>query len=63
MNVIFTYHSRREESDAVVDETKSFGVQASALPLDTGEVGRFETFAQSVREVLAEIGRSALTPW
>ncbi len=56
VNVIFTYHSHREDSDAVVVEARSFGVQASALPLDTGKVGGFEAFAQSVRDVLAEIG-------
>jgi len=56
VNVIFTYHSHREDADAVAAAARSFGVQASALPLDTGKVGGFEAFAESVRGVLAEIG-------
>ena len=55
-NVIFTYHSHREDADAVVAAARSVGVQASALPLDTGKVGGFEAFAESVRRVLAGIG-------
>ncbi len=56
INVIFTYHSRREDAEAVVVAAKSFGVQAFALQLDTGKVGEFEAFAESVRGVLAEAG-------
>jgi NAD(P)-dependent dehydrogenase (short-subunit alcohol dehydrogenase family) len=56
VNVIFTYHSHREDADAVVAAARSFGVQAFALPLDTGKVSEFEAFAESVRGVLAEIG-------
>jgi NAD(P)-dependent dehydrogenase (short-subunit alcohol dehydrogenase family) len=55
-NVIFTYHSHREDADAVVAAAKSFGVQAFALHLDTGAIGGFEAFAESVRGLLAEIG-------
>ena len=55
-NVIFTYHSHREDADTVVAAAESFGVQAFALHLDTGAVGAFEAFAESVRGVLAEIG-------
>jgi len=56
VNVIFTYHSQREDADAVVAAAKSFGVQAFALHLDAGAVGGFEAFAESVRRVLAKIG-------
>lgn len=56
VNVIFTYHSHREEADAVVSAAKSLGVEAFALPLDTGKVSAFEPFAESVRDVLAQLG-------
>ena len=56
VNVIFTYHSHREDADAVNAAAKSFGVQAFALHLDTSKVSEFEAFAESVRGVLAEIG-------
>ena len=56
VNVIFTYHSHREDAETVVATARSFGVQAFALPLDTGKVSEFGAFAESVRGVLAEIG-------
>ena len=56
VNVIFTYHSHREDADAVVAAADAFGVQAFALQLDTGNVGEFEVFAESVRGVLADMG-------
>src|ERR1700677_2302852 len=55
-DVIFTYHSHREDADAVVAAAQSFSVQAFALHLDTGAIGGFEAFAESVRGLLAEIG-------
>ena len=55
VNVIFTYHSHREDTDAVTAVVKSLGVQAFALRLDTGKVGEFEKFAESVRRVLTEL--------
>jgi NAD(P)-dependent dehydrogenase (short-subunit alcohol dehydrogenase family) len=56
VNVIFTYHSHREDADAVVVAAKSTGVDAFALHLDTGRVGEFEAFAESVRGALATLG-------
>ncbi len=56
VNAIFTYHSHREDADAVVAAAKSFGVQSFALRLDTGKVGEFEAFVESVRGVLASLG-------
>jgi NAD(P)-dependent dehydrogenase (short-subunit alcohol dehydrogenase family) len=55
-NVIFTYHSHRGDADAVVAAAQSFNAQAFALHLDTGAIGGFEAFAESVRGLLAEIG-------
>jgi NAD(P)-dependent dehydrogenase (short-subunit alcohol dehydrogenase family) len=56
VNVIFTYHSHREDADAVLAAAKSLGAQAFALQLDTGKVSAFEAFSASVREVLAQLG-------
>jgi NAD(P)-dependent dehydrogenase (short-subunit alcohol dehydrogenase family) len=54
--VIFTYHSHREDADAVVTVAESLGVRGFALYLDTGKVGEFEAFAESARAVLTELG-------
>ncbi len=56
VNVIFTYHSHHEDADAVVAAAKSFDLRPFALHLDTGKVGEFEAFAESVRGVLAALG-------
>ncbi len=56
VNSIFTYNSSRSEAEAVVAEAEKAGVKAASLHLDTGEVGTFASFAQSVRSVLAEMG-------
>ena len=56
VNSIFTYNSSRSEAEAVVAEVEKAGAKAAALQLDTGEVGTFDSFAQSVRSVLAEMG-------
>jgi NAD(P)-dependent dehydrogenase (short-subunit alcohol dehydrogenase family) len=56
VNVIFTYHSHRDDADAVVATAQSSGVQLFALQLDTGKAGDFDAFAESVRGVLAKLG-------
>jgi NAD(P)-dependent dehydrogenase (short-subunit alcohol dehydrogenase family) len=53
---IFTYHSHRAEADAVVAAVRDAGVQAVALQLDTGNVGAFDTFVQSVQSALKSLG-------
>jgi NAD(P)-dependent dehydrogenase (short-subunit alcohol dehydrogenase family) len=56
VDVIFTYHTHREDADAGVAAAKSFGVQAFALQLDTSKVSEFEAFAESMRGVLSKVG-------
>jgi NAD(P)-dependent dehydrogenase (short-subunit alcohol dehydrogenase family) len=56
VNVIFTYHSHRDDADAVVATAQSSGVQLFALQLDTGKASDFDAFAESVRGVLAKLG-------
>ncbi len=55
VHVIFTYHTRREDADAVVATATSSGVQVAALPLDTGKVGAFDEFVEGVRTALAQM--------
>jgi NAD(P)-dependent dehydrogenase (short-subunit alcohol dehydrogenase family) len=53
---IFTYNSNRAESDKVVAAVGEMGAKAVALQLDTGDVGAFDAFVESVRSTLAGLG-------
>jgi hypothetical protein len=61
VNSIFTYNSNRAEADKVVSATSEAGAKAIALPLNTGSVGTFDAFVESVREALARLGRNGST--
>lgn len=52
IDVIVTYHSRREEADATVGEIEALGRKAVALQLDAGSVTTFDAFAEQVRTAL-----------
>lgn len=54
---IFTYNSNRAAADEVVALTKQARAPASALQLDTGNVGAFAAFAEEVRGILADWDR------
>ena len=56
VQTIFTYHSRREDADAVVAAASTSGAKAVALQLDTGAIASFDAFADSVKGALAELG-------
>jgi len=51
-DILFTYHSRKDEADSLVEELKLMGRKAVALQLDTGTSATFPAFAAQVREVL-----------
>lgn len=53
--VILTYHSRKDEADAVIAEIEKKGGNAAALQLDVGNSASFAGFAESVKRVLGEI--------
>ena len=53
---IFTYNRNRAAADEVVALAEQAGVRASALRLDTGEVGTFAGFVDEVRRVLGGWG-------
>lgn len=53
-DVIVTYHSRRNEAQAVVAEIAALGRKAVALQLDVGDVAAFAPFAERLRASLRE---------
>ncbi len=53
MDVIFTYHSRQAEADAVATEITRLGSKAVALPLDVGNSSTFAAFSERVKVELA----------
>ncbi|TDF94721.1 SDR family oxidoreductase [Paenibacillus piri] len=55
IDVIVTYHTRKEEAESVVKEIEGNGRKAAALQLDTGDVSSFEAFEFQLTNVLKEI--------
>ena len=56
LSSIFTYNANRAEADKVAALAEQAGVRATALQLDTGNIGSFQDFTASVRRVLGEWG-------
>ncbi|MCZ8517743.1 SDR family oxidoreductase [Paenibacillus filicis] len=54
IDVIVTYHSRKEEAESVVKLVEGNGRKAAALQLDAGDVSSFEAFASRLSDVLKE---------
>ncbi|MDR3513158.1 MAG: SDR family oxidoreductase [Caulobacteraceae bacterium] len=52
VDLIATYHSRREDADQLVGEIEAKGRKAVALQLDTGDAKAFPAFAGQVRGAL-----------
>lgn len=53
VDIILTYHSKRDEALAVVDEIKQMGHKAVALQLDVGAVNGFAQFAKELTQALS----------
>ena len=53
-DIILTWHSNPQAALDVVAEIEQTGGKAAALPLNVGDVGSFDSFAQKVREVLQQ---------
>ena len=51
-DVVITYHSKKDEATAVVNEVKSFGRKAHALQLDVAVANSFDTFVTNLKAVL-----------
>jgi NAD(P)-dependent dehydrogenase (short-subunit alcohol dehydrogenase family) len=52
INVILTYHSKKEEAQAVVAEIEQAGQKAVALQLNAGDIKSFDDFFTEVKAVL-----------
>ena len=52
IDVILTYHSKKDEADKVVAEIEKLGRKAAALQLDVGDSKSFKKFAEDVRGAL-----------
>jgi NAD(P)-dependent dehydrogenase (short-subunit alcohol dehydrogenase family) len=52
VDVIFTYHSKKEEADAVAAEITKLGRKAVSLQIDTGKTQGFPAFAEAVKAEL-----------
>lgn len=52
ISVILTYHSKKEEAAAVVNEIEQLGVKAAALALDVSDSKSFDAFFESVAAIL-----------
>ena len=51
-DIIFTYRTRKDEADSLIEELKLMGRKAVALQLDTGVSASFPAFAAEVRNTL-----------
>ncbi|ARP90412.1 short-chain dehydrogenase [Bordetella genomosp. 9] len=58
VDIILTYHSNAAEAQAAVAEIQALGRRAAALQLDVGDSAAFANFADQVKAVLADWGRS-----
>ncbi|MDB5155110.1 MAG: short-chain dehydrogenase/reductase [Mucilaginibacter sp.] len=54
INVILTYHSKKNEAQAVVAEIQQRGLKAAALQLNAGDVKSFDTFFGQLKTVLKD---------
>ncbi|MDB5153849.1 MAG: NAD(P)-dependent dehydrogenase, short-chain alcohol dehydrogenase family [Mucilaginibacter sp.] len=54
INVILTYHSKKDEAQAVVAEIQQRGLKEAALQLDAGNVKSFDTFFGQLKTVLKD---------
>jgi NAD(P)-dependent dehydrogenase (short-subunit alcohol dehydrogenase family) len=51
-DIIFTYRTRKDEADSLIEELKLMGRKAVALQLDTGVSASFPAFAAEVKSAL-----------
>ena len=52
LDVIITYHSKKDEAQAVVSEIEAMGRKALALQLDVAQSNTFDGFVESLKNVL-----------
>lgn len=54
IDVVFTYHSNKQEADNVIKEIRSLGQNAAAFQLDTSDIKSFDAFFQQLGNYLTE---------
>lgn len=52
LDVIITYHTKKEEAEKVVSEIRAIGRSAAALPLDVSQAGTFDAFSKTLAALL-----------
>lgn len=52
LDVVLTYHSKKDEAEAVVIEIEKLGQKAAAIQLNVAEASSFDSFFQNVSTVL-----------
>lgn len=55
LDVLLTYHSKKEEAEAVADEIRRLGRKAAALKVNTGDVKTFDAFFQQAKDTLKTV--------
>lgn len=53
LDVILTYHSKKDEAQAVVAQIEALGQKAAALPLDVANSSSFDTFFGEISTLLS----------
>ncbi len=53
-NIVFTYHSKKDEAQHVIAEIEKFNVEAIALQLDTANTTLFPAFKAELQKALKE---------
>jgi NAD(P)-dependent dehydrogenase (short-subunit alcohol dehydrogenase family) len=57
VDVIFTYHAKRQEAEDLVREMEGMGRKAATFQLNTGDTSAFDRFASDVRTTLQKWGK------
>lgn len=58
-DVVITYHTKKDEAEAVVAEIRQMGRKAAAMHLDAGDIASFDPFLEQLTILLqAEFGRN-----
>ncbi|HKS33201.1 MAG TPA: SDR family oxidoreductase [Enterobacteriaceae bacterium] len=55
IGIILTYRNNQQDALDVVREIESYGVKATALPLNVGDIAGFDTFVKHVQEQLQQV--------
>ncbi len=58
-DVVITYHTKKDEAEAVVAETRQMGRKAASMQLDAGDIASFDPFLEQLQTTLqTEFGRN-----